>query len=864
MRHSANSIAAPQRHTGWLSMFMPWLLYPLVVASGISIYLLLQASYPGQIWTAYLPVLLATFVVAAFEVFTPEHRHWRPEKDDLKEDVIFMILVQVILPLVLGLAVVAWLYPLISGLFPGLASYWPQHWPILLQAGLLLVSAELINYWVHRFAHTIPLLWRFHAVHHSPHKLYWLNVGRFHPLEKLWQYALISMPFMLLGVAQEVIGLYFVFYAINGFFQHSNIKLKYGWLNFLVSSAELHRWHHSPDAKESNHNYGNNLIIWDLVFGSWYLPRARSIEQVGSGIKDYPQGFFELLLKPFHLRASSGLTRLLFRLHGQRAWRRFMQHSRDPNKTQQATLKHILHENAHTEYGKQYGFAHIRNHADYIREVPICSYEDIEALVQKQALTGLPVLHSQNALFYARSSGTTGTPKDIPITSSAVQQFKRQQQLLSFYQYQVCPQAFSGKALGIVSPAIEGQTELGHDYGSVSGYIYKTMPALIRDRYLVPAEIFEISDYDLKYRIILRLALAETNITYLGTANPSTFLRLRDVLNTEWAMLLDSLRTGELPGLGALTPELQELLHTRIRPEPEIYTQLRALNGQDDIEFKDIWPNIHMITTWTGGNCHFAMQRLRDSLPSHTQVIELGYVATELRGPLTVDPSNNTGLPILDQVYYEFVEKNAWENGVRETLTVDQLQYRRAYYVIISTSYGLYRYFMHDLLEVCGFQGKTPLLRFMQKGIGVTNITGEKLYEAQLNRAINDVCSINHLRLRFFMTLANIVKARYQVYLEAEEHHGINAYALAAQLDNAIAANNIEYAGKRKSGRLRAPQVYFLRAGCGDDYKRFQISNGQREGQYKYVSLQDKRDFHFNLKQYVMDDNNAADHVSNF
>jgi len=81
------------------------------------------------------------------------------------------------------------------------------------------------------------------------------------------------LPFMILGVSEEVIGLHFVLYAINGFFQHCNIDLKYGWLNYVVSSSDLHRWHHSRNPEESNHNYGNNIILWDLLFNSFFLPK---------------------------------------------------------------------------------------------------------------------------------------------------------------------------------------------------------------------------------------------------------------------------------------------------------------------------------------------------------------------------------------------------------------------------------------------------------------------------------------------------------------------------------------------------------------------------------------------------------------
>ena len=79
-------------------------------------------------------------------------------------------------------------------------------------------------------------MWRYHAVHHSPHRLYWLNVGRFHPIEKAVQFAVDTLPFALLGVSTEVLAAYFVFYAVNGFFQHSNCDVRLGVLNYVVSA----------------------------------------------------------------------------------------------------------------------------------------------------------------------------------------------------------------------------------------------------------------------------------------------------------------------------------------------------------------------------------------------------------------------------------------------------------------------------------------------------------------------------------------------------------------------------------------------------------------------------------------------------
>lgn len=147
--------------------------------------------------------------------------------------------------------------------------------------------------------HECEPLWRLHAVHHSVEKMYWLNVGRFHPIDKSLQFVVETMPFILIGVSAEVTSLYFVVYSVKGFFQHSNVDTKLGWLNYIISGPELHRWHHSQKIVESNSNYGNNVIIWDILFGTFFWPKDRTVKKLGLLNEAYPTDFLSLLRNPF-------------------------------------------------------------------------------------------------------------------------------------------------------------------------------------------------------------------------------------------------------------------------------------------------------------------------------------------------------------------------------------------------------------------------------------------------------------------------------------------------------------------------------------------------------------------------------------
>src|SRR5690606_10467957 len=126
-------------------------------------------------------------------------------------------------------------------------------------------------------------------------------------------------------------------------------------------------------------------------------------------------------------------------------------------------------------------------------------------------------------------------------------------------------------------------------------------------------------------------------------------------------------------------------------------------------------------------SCGIALNAILPKFPQDVRVIDIGYLASEVRGSVTIDPRTNAGIPTLRENVFEFVERGAWETGKREFVTLGSLREGKEYYVFVTTPAGLYRYDMNDVLRVTGRLGNTPLLRFVQKGRGVTNITGEKL-----------------------------------------------------------------------------------------------------------------------------------------
>jgi sterol desaturase/sphingolipid hydroxylase (fatty acid hydroxylase superfamily) len=280
-------------------MKLPSWHYPTVVAGAFALFALLQQAGASLVVSTYIPIVVTALAVMGLEALAPHRTEWQPPPGEVITDLTFLAVVQLMLPPLVGFLFAYVLFAPVRSLNLPLTVLWPHRLPIWLQAVLMILAVDFLRYWLHRAAHENDTLWRLHSVHHSVKQLYWLNTARFHPIEKALQMMLDSLPFVLMGVDARVLSLYYIAYSSNGFFQHCNVRLRYGFLNYIVGSAETHRWHHSIAPSEANHNYGNTVIVWDLLFGTWYLPETGEVADLGLHQPRYPKTFTGMLLAPF-------------------------------------------------------------------------------------------------------------------------------------------------------------------------------------------------------------------------------------------------------------------------------------------------------------------------------------------------------------------------------------------------------------------------------------------------------------------------------------------------------------------------------------------------------------------------------------
>ncbi len=182
--------------------------------------------------------------------------------------------------LILPLSMIAWgLHYLVpSGLYSSVAAI-----PLWTRFAAALIVGEFGSYWGHRWMHEIPVLWRFHAIHHSAEEMDWLVNTRAHPLDMVFTRLCGLIPIYVLGLAQptgNTVDIVPLVYALVGtvwsFFIHANVRWRFGWLEWLVSTPAFHHWHHTKDGPEYiNKNYAAIFPWMDKLFGTLYLPKKQ-------------------------------------------------------------------------------------------------------------------------------------------------------------------------------------------------------------------------------------------------------------------------------------------------------------------------------------------------------------------------------------------------------------------------------------------------------------------------------------------------------------------------------------------------------------------------------------------------------------
>jgi hypothetical protein len=518
--------------------------------------------------------------------------------------------------------------------------------------------------------------------------------------------------------------------------------------------------------------------------------------------------------------------------------RRFLDDARRARDFQHRALLEKIRRNADSDFGRDFGFSSIRTAADFRRRMPILTYEDHHAYVQR-------VLHGdESALFapgtrvlmFAMSSGTTAEPKRLPITVELFREYCRGWRLWGAGVYGDHSKLHGMQTLQLSSDWRQRVAPCGKPCGQISGLAATTRPRIARRMFLPPSEVSMILDPAEKHYAILRFALASRRVGMVITANPSTLVEFARLMGRRCESLVRDIYDGTLScaAPAAARAALGRRIAARAPDRARELARLAERHG--GLTPKLAWPKLSVIAVWTGGSVGVFLPQLAD-LYGQAAVRDHGLSASE--GRTTIPLADGTSAGILDfyHHYFEFIPAEEHEAAYPTVLEGHELEVGRDYFVVMTTSGGLYRYDIHDVVRCVGFEGKAPLLEFLNKGKSFSNLTGEKLSEHQVVRAVEQSFRELDLPIELF-TLAPTMDAqpRYMLMLE-QRFDQEQMKRLADRVQANLVRLNEEYAAKCASGRLMPIEICEAPPGAWDALRHESTHGRGNFEQYKHPCL---------------------------
>ena len=520
----------------------------------------------------------------------------------------------------------------------------------------------------------------------------------------------------------------------------------------------------------------------------------------------------------------------------------------DPMKAQKRLLLEYLSRNRSTEYGKKYHFSEVRSIADYQMLVPMSDSELIFPYVEKIANGAQNVLTKDKVVFFGLTSGTTGKPKFIPVTKFSRAKKSETLDLWSYYISRDHPDVLSGKILAIINPEDEAFTSNGIPYGAESGHAYKNLPAIIRSLYAIPYDVFRIKDYESRYYCILRIAMGQ-NITTIATLNPSTIILLCQKIKKYKDILIEDIEKGTLYQGINVPVEIRRSVEKSLKPLPERARELKDMLKENGVLLPEyFWPNLKLIECWKGGTVKIYLKELPQYF-GDTPVRDFGCLSTEARASIPMGDRGEGGVLAINTNFYEFIPKEDMAKRQKRFLLCDELEKGREYFIIVTTPGGLCRYNIDDIVMVKGFFNNTPMIEFVQKGLNAVSVMGEKLYESQMNEAVNRAVDKNKLLLEFFC--ASVQPDKPPRYIFLVEFDGSvspgGKRELLKSIEEELRLENAEYKYVRDSQLLDPPILKVVKKGEFERYRARRVMEGANDSQFKVPELTSDENFQNNF-----------------
>ncbi len=522
--------------------------------------------------------------------------------------------------------------------------------------------------------------------------------------------------------------------------------------------------------------------------------------------------------------------------HAARQLRAFLAAHQKTRQVQDRLLAELIERHLQTDFGRDHGFSSVRSYEDFKAAVPLGNYETLRPYMERlfagdqQAL--LP--RGEQLLMFCQTSGTTGEPKNIPVTRRFLEQMRRGWNIFGLRVLKDHPAAWLRPILQISSPMRDTLSPTGLPCGAISGLLAATQKRIVRRMYVVPEGVSEIGHPEVRYYTTLRCGVGR-DVALITTANPSSTIRLIESGQENAERLIRDVADGTVSPPGGLDRRLASKM--RFKPNPKLARRMEdGLKRDGRLLPRHFW-NIAFLNNWTGGTLKLYLGPLKE-LFGEVPIRDIGLLASEGRFSVPIADGTPAGLAEITGNFLEFIPAECAEKQNPPTLRADEVEVGGEYFLVITNWAGLWRYNIDDRVRVTGRFGQSPVFEFLSRGLHTANITGEKITEHQVVEAMRLAAGRAGLHAERFVLQGRFARLpHYELRLEATDSFNIDQ--LAEWMDLSLCELNMEYRSKRKSGRLGAIRAIRLPDGTLDKAETEKIRNrgGGRSEQYKHQYL---------------------------
>ena len=479
------------------------------------------------------------------------------------------------------------------------------------------------------------------------------------------------------------------------------------------------------------------------------------------------------------------------------------------------TLLKITAGSADTELGKQWGLGKVQTVEHNRQNVPLTNYEVYKQYIDRMAQNGEENLIAPGkVVFFAPTSGTTSKSKLFPRFSLPPQlplRYKRSMLLFCWHRYAATP---SGVPITPANTAVIGAT-------------IEANPTA----YAAPPEAYRIQDLGTALYVQLVFGLKDCTLESIWSPFCPTALTAFTLLKQEWKQMVHDIRSGTLR---TNLTEVQRKALERAMEGPdykradELQTIFEKNTGIESIA-KLLWPELRIVDALAGGPLSVNVEALQKYLGADVHLFSSVYAASEGPGIFGVNEwpfdRERTSAYTLQtkKVFYEFIPQADVDANNPKVLLAEETEIGEVYEIVITTTEGLYRYRIGDLIKVLEFSPDgSPVVDIMGRTKMTLSLHGEKLQEFHLTAAMSSLCKgpWKHHTITDFTVTAHFEcfppQHNFWIEVSTENPSALSAIDLkscATFLDEQLAEVHPSYAGGRAQNMINLPKITLVATG---------------------------------------------------